>query len=134
MVYLLFWFFVTVQGQSPLIDSISILYHNADSDSLRAALALELSAQTYRSDTELAKEWGEVAIRHARQAKHSLLEASSISTVGVAYYYQGNWEKALDYYFRSLAIAEEYDITFLHLPPWGISACCMRSKMIIEKH
>lgn len=96
-----------LSGQSPVIDSMTNLYHLADSDSLRAARALELSAQTYRSDTEVALEWGERAVQHAQKAKNSLLEASSISTVGVAYYYQGNWEKAMDCYFRSLEIAEK---------------------------
>lgn len=96
-----------LSGQSPLIDSMTNLYHLAESDSLRAARALELSAQTYRTDTELALEWGRRAVQHAQKAKNSLLEASSISTVGVAYYYQGNWEKAMDCYFRSLDIAEK---------------------------
>lgn len=93
--------------QSEEVDSLVICFQQAGSDSARAFYALELAAKTYRTDTELAKEWGVKAIAYARKSNNSQLEASSLSTLGVVYYYQGDLEKTLSYYFQSLAIAEK---------------------------
>ncbi|MCF8239411.1 MAG: tetratricopeptide repeat protein [Saprospiraceae bacterium] len=107
LTWMFFTFSVSIMAQLGEIDSLVNCFRQAESDSAKAFYAVELSAKTYRTDTEMAREWGEKSIQFARRANNSLLEATSLSTLGVVYYYQGDLEKTLTYYFQSLAIAEK---------------------------
>ncbi len=88
-------------------DSLWRGFHQAESDSARWFYLVELCASYYRTNSDSAILLGERSLEFAEKTGKPSLLATSLNTLGAAYWFRGGQDKALEYYFESLSLAEE---------------------------
>ena len=87
------------------IDSLSKLLDKS-TDSSKVAILRQLSWEYRNSDTSKAIAYGKVALENAERLNLSHEQADILGRMGVYKRNQGNFSKAMDYYFKGLEIAQ----------------------------
>ncbi len=103
-----FVFCLHLQAQTPVADSLQSLLQHEKDDLRKAAILNALSEALRSSDFIKSREYAEQAFVLAEKSGVNSPEAArSLLNTGVAYYYQGNYEKALEAYLQSLGRYEK---------------------------
>lgn len=94
-------------SQRPPADSLWRGFNQAENDSARWFYLVELCASYYRTNSDSAILLGERSLEYGEKTGKPSLLATSLNTLGAAYWFRGDQDKALEYYFESLSLAEE---------------------------
>lgn len=92
------------------VDSLWQGLKQAEGDSAHWFYLVELCASYYRTNSDSAVLLGERAMEYADKTGKPSLIATSLNTLGATYWLRGDQDKALEYYFESLSIAEANDL------------------------
>jgi adenylate cyclase len=79
----------------------------APTDTARAEALITLARAIWSSDVHQAKVYADSALAISLRTGFKTGTAGAYNTIGVTYYYQGWYDLALEYYFKSLAIRQE---------------------------
>ena len=93
--------------QNSKLDSLNRLLNTTTADSQKIDILNELSLGYRGNDFAKALDYALQAERLAKASGNRPAEAKSLLNGGVATYFQGNFEKAIDLYLKSLKIYEE---------------------------
>ncbi|MFT2007675.1 tetratricopeptide repeat-containing sensor histidine kinase [Pontibacter sp. 13R65] len=96
-----------LQGKNNLADSLALELTKAKSDSERVELHYQLSRRFFLSDVKKGIAHAESAQQLSVQSGYKAGEAKALNLLGYAEVVLGEYDKALDYYFKSLKIAEK---------------------------
>ncbi|HEC44377.1 MAG TPA: tetratricopeptide repeat protein [Bacteroides sp.] len=94
-IFILFLLASTVHSQT-LVDSLQNIVENTDSDSTRVEALMELTEMFLRRNLQQSVEYGEEAVKVARETGSLRLESWALTTLGAAHYYSGNYDRALE--------------------------------------
>ncbi|MBL7856730.1 MAG: tetratricopeptide repeat protein [Cyclobacteriaceae bacterium] len=95
-------------AQTPVADSLQTLLQLENNDLRKAEILIELSGAMRSIDFQKSAEFADQAFQLAEKTSMNTQEAAkSLLYKGVAYYYQGNYDKAMEAYLQSLARYEK---------------------------
>ncbi|MCB0565711.1 MAG: tetratricopeptide repeat protein, partial [Phaeodactylibacter sp.] len=95
-----------VSAQSSPTDSLWQGLDQAEGDSARWYFLVQLCAKYYRTNSDSAILLGKRSLEYAQKEDKPSLKSTSLNTLGAAYWFKGDQDKALEYYFEALSIAE----------------------------
>lgn len=93
-------------AQKTPVDSLWRGLSRAEGDSAQWFYLVELCAGYYRTNSDSAILLGKKSLEYAEKTEKPLLKTISLNTLGGAFWFKGDQDKALEYYFEALAIAE----------------------------
>lgn len=105
---LAFLLFATVAfGQNQVkVDSLQLEHQNAETDTLRVQLLLNISRHYYGNNYRLAAEYAKQAYELAAKKDLPQLKAISTRSLGNTFFFMGDYKKASQYYFEALKLYE----------------------------
>ena len=98
---------LTGTAQSSPIDSLWLGLSRAESDSARSYYLVQLCAGYYRTNSDSAILLGQKSLEYAQKVDKPSLKATSLNTLGAAFWFKGDQDRALEYYFEALSIAKD---------------------------
>lgn len=93
-----------VNAQTRQSDSLKFLLKNAEEDTTRVNTLIALSGSLVRTDSREAIELASEARSLAEKLEFGRGEAYSLKSIGMGYYFQGNYIETLLYWQQSLAV------------------------------
>lgn len=93
-------------AQKTPVDSLWRGLSQAEGDSAQWFYLVELCAGYYRTNSDSAILLGKRALELAEKTEMPLLRTISHNTLGGAFWFKGDQDKALEYYFEALSISE----------------------------
>ena len=99
-----------LHAQTNKVDSLlSVLDRKISSNLEKAVIHNQISLELRAKDFDKSREHAKQAISFATKAGHKGEEAKGLLNIGLAYYFEGNHEQAMNYYLQSLKIYEASD-------------------------
>ncbi len=104
----LFFVCSVIYGQKIKLDSLWAVYNNsAQSDTSRLKAIHDIARSYQNNNPDTAIIIAEREIQLAEKARQKKYQANALNTIGTAYWNEGNYSRALDYYLQALQIREE---------------------------
>ncbi len=101
--------FTTNAQNQAIVDSLIRVVNSNSADTSKVKALNKLSVQYWYADPEMATNYANDALTLGNHIGFKKEVARSYNSIGVINDIQGNYEEALEYYFKSLAIKEEID-------------------------
>ena len=97
---------VLLYAQNNSIDSLKNLLHHPLPETQRVTILNSLFKKYLFIDPSIALQYATESFDLSQKINFTQGTALAVVNIGVAYYYQGNYDKATDYFFRGLRINE----------------------------